>query len=308
MNTIRKINKIFLLLLLFFVGNEVYSKGISQNIEYIKSDSIDGDANGDNLIDYILVSLEDGGNNIKLDFFLKNKKNGYRKKTLEWFAVGRYRKIQIEHGYLIFSLNYSMREVDISTLIYKYFPGLDCWFTYGFINTKALEFNKFSGWKNPTLKNVDLSSTHALGMQEIDEGYSIIDRDSIRMIDEFLKDYDDYFVEYKSKLYDRILMHDKYKTLDYLNYVDINKSTVQKYNDIGFFLLEAKQYEQAIYILENVLYKYPNRIVAYINLGDAYWGLDNKSDAKEAYKKYIELMKANGKQSKIPQRIYNRVK
>ncbi len=193
--------------------------------------------------------------------------------------------------------------------IYKYINELDNWFYYGAYTEEWIKvFPERNGWEFPHLFGGDFYKNNM--------GRSLWN-DSIRVelpdikdsiIQEFNKDYNIYLSEYKSKQYDRIQLHNEYKTLDYLNYVEINKSTVQKYNDVGFFLLEAKQYGQAIYILENVLYKYPNRIVAYINLGDAYWGLDNKSDAKEAYKKYIELMKANGKQSKIPQRIYNREK
>lgn len=98
-----------------------------------------------------------------------------------------------------------------------------------------------------------------------------------------------------------------YRTLDYLNYVEINESTVQRYNDIGFFLLKSGNCQQATYILENVVYKFPQRTVAYLNLGDAYYCNNNSSEAIEMYKKYIELMKANRKESKIPKRIYDRI-
>ncbi len=61
-------------------------------------------------------------------------------------------------------------------------------------------------------------------------------------------------------------------------------------------------------VLEKILEKFPNRTVAYLNLGDAYWGLDDKAKAKEAYQTYIKQMKESGKEKKIPQVVLERVK
>lgn len=88
-------------------------------------------------------------------------------------------------------------------------------------------------------------------------------------------------------------------------HADIHK--VEIYNDYGFFLEQGKKYKEAIDVLNAVLFHAPERTVAYINLGDAYWGLKDKKNAKEAYKKYIELMKENGKEKKIPKRALNRI-
>lgn len=82
---------------------------------------------------------------------------------------------------------------------------------------------------------------------------------------------------------------------------------VDIFNDYGYFLEQGKQYREAIDILNAVLFHAPERMVAYINLGDAYWGLKDKGNAKEAYKKYIELMKKNGNEKKKPKRVVERV-
>ncbi|PKQ61187.1 hypothetical protein BZG01_19760 [Labilibaculum manganireducens] len=93
-----------------------------------------------------------------------------------------------------------------------------------------------------------------------------------------------------------------------INEQPILNSNVVKYNDLAFDLARGKAFEQSSFLLERIIAKFPNRTVAYINLGDAYWGLKEKDNAKQAYQKYIELMKASSKESKIPERVFERVK
>jgi hypothetical protein len=88
----------------------------------------------------------------------------------------------------------------------------------------------------------------------------------------------------------------------------INLESVNKYNDLGFFLEQGKKYREAVELLEKVVNADPNRTVAYINLGDAYFGLKDSAKAKVAYLKYIDLMKKENKESKIPKRVFERVK
>ncbi|MGB5919380.1 tetratricopeptide repeat protein [Arcobacter sp.] len=75
------------------------------------------------------------------------------------------------------------------------------------------------------------------------------------------------------------------------------------YNNLAYYLEQTGAYKESIYLLKKILEKYPNRIVAYINLGDAYLGNKQKDKAIKAYKKYIELMKKTGKEKKIPKRV-----
>ena len=89
--------------------------------------------------------------------------------------------------------------------------------------------------------------------------------------------------------------------------MNISKRDLTYYNNIAYYLEKAKAYKESIYLLEKILEKYPNRTVAYYNLGDSYWGLDDKVSAKKAYKTYIKQMKEKGKENKIPTRVYNRV-
>lgn len=93
----------------------------------------------------------------------------------------------------------------------------------------------------------------------------------------------------------------------YLKNYPINQH-ITAYNNIAYYLEQAGNYKESAFLLEEIIKEFPSRTVAYINLGDAYWGLKDHSKAKEAYKKYIELMKANGKEAKIPTKVWERIK
>ncbi|WP_324172486.1 tetratricopeptide repeat protein [Sulfurimonas sp.] len=95
---------------------------------------------------------------------------------------------------------------------------------------------------------------------------------------------------------------------NYLIIDSISGKTLTSYNNIAYYLEKAKAYPEAIYLLEKIIDKYPNRTVAYINLGDAYWGLKNKEKAKQAYSTYIKQMKEKGKERKIPKVVLERIK
>lgn len=84
---------------------------------------------------------------------------------------------------------------------------------------------------------------------------------------------------------------------------ELNQKTVQKYNDIAYYLQQKNVNNEAIFLLEKIIEKFPNRIVAYLNLADAYDGLGNKEKAKKNYGKYINLMKQDNKEVKIPKRV-----
>jgi hypothetical protein len=88
----------------------------------------------------------------------------------------------------------------------------------------------------------------------------------------------------------------------------LNKNNAVQYNDIGYYLEQAECYEEAIYVLRKVLEKYPDRVVAYLNIADAYWGINDTEEAGKSYRKYLELMKSQGKDlSRIPKRVHERI-
>lgn len=140
-------------------------------------------------------------------------------------------------------------------------------------------------------------------MQSITSSTTITDNDELTII--YNKAFELFKKKDKSGAADIILnfINDNTRTN-----ITITPESVNTYNDIGFFLEQGKKYPEAITVLEEVIKAYPDRTVAYINLGDAYFGLQNKVKAKEAYFKYIDLMKNEGKESRIPKRVFERVK
>ena len=79
-------------------------------------------------------------------------------------------------------------------------------------------------------------------------------------------------------------------------------------NDFAY-KLENINPSVGINILQKILQKFPNRVVAYLNLADSYWVIGNQDLAKENYKKYVELMKSQNKDlKKIPKEVLERIK
>jgi tetratricopeptide (TPR) repeat protein len=81
---------------------------------------------------------------------------------------------------------------------------------------------------------------------------------------------------------------------------------ISQFNDLGFFLEQAGEYRNAVAILEAVVNKDQYRAVAYLNWGDALWGLEQQNNACAAYTKYVDLLRMQGKFQKIPKRLFSR--
>ncbi len=90
----------------------------------------------------------------------------------------------------------------------------------------------------------------------------------------------------------------------------ITKNNVDMYNNLAYHLSCTKNgNQQAINILTQVTNKFPERVVAYLNLADNYWNLGEKEKAVKNYNMYISLMKSQKKDlSRIPQSVWERIK
>ena len=92
----------------------------------------------------------------------------------------------------------------------------------------------------------------------------------------------------------------------YLENYPLNKKRVTLYNNVAFYLYKHGFNEEAVYILEKIVEKFPNRVVAYLNLADAYYALEeNPSKYKKMYQTYVRLMKEQGKSKRVPKRVYS---
>lgn len=99
-------------------------------------------------------------------------------------------------------------------------------------------------------------------------------------------------------------------TVDYLKQVldenGLNILTLESFNNFAYYLQQAGANQESAYLLEKIIEKFPNRTVAYFNLGDAYYGLGDKTKALKAYQTYINQMKKKGWGGKIPKRVLER--
>ncbi|WP_262401276.1 tetratricopeptide repeat protein [Aggregatibacter actinomycetemcomitans] len=118
-----------------------------------------------------------------------------------------------------------------------------------------------------------------------------------------LSDFENYiFSIYKNKYY--LIEISKGRIDSYLSRYPLSDDTVSYYNNITFYLIEGGCPKAAIYLLEDIISKFKDREVAYINLGDAYLSVNQKEKAINMYSIYISKMKSKGKEKRIPSRIY----
>jgi tetratricopeptide (TPR) repeat protein len=87
----------------------------------------------------------------------------------------------------------------------------------------------------------------------------------------------------------------------------LSKYNCNQYNDIAYYLQQAGANQESAYLLEKIIEKFPDRTVAYFNLGDACYGLGDKTKAIKAYQTYIDQMKKKGWEKKIPKWVLERV-
>ncbi len=86
----------------------------------------------------------------------------------------------------------------------------------------------------------------------------------------------------------------------------ISKDNVGPLNDYAYYLYRSKNNVLAALLLREIHKNFPERVVATLNLADAYWDIGMKSDACLLYKEYIAKMTMNGKGERIPQAAKSR--
>lgn len=85
----------------------------------------------------------------------------------------------------------------------------------------------------------------------------------------------------------------------------ISTSTVVAYNDFGYALAQAGEYNKAYQVLTEVEKYFPDRAVLKLNIADVLWETD-KGRSTAYYKKYVELMQKAGKTKLIPAKALDR--
>ncbi|KUJ50298.1 hypothetical protein [Chryseobacterium sp. JAH] len=102
---------------------------------------------------------------------------------------------------------------------------------------------------------------------------------------------------------------DLYVDYPKLGNVDFKIINVESANNQAFSLEKIQDNNFSKSLLKEIISQYPDRTVAFLNLADVDWALANKEDAKKNYNLYLFLMKKQKKDlSKVPQRVYDRIK
>lgn len=83
----------------------------------------------------------------------------------------------------------------------------------------------------------------------------------------------------------------------------ITPKNVQELNDYAYELEQEGDLKNAEYLLEKILEKFPNRVVANLNYGDVLWKQGKKEKSKQYYEKYIKQMITDNKEEKIPNSV-----
>ena len=122
-----------------------------------------------------------------------------------------------------------------------------------------------------------------------------------------------YFISPKNIVFGEMLI--KSSSEDYfVSYPKVSNSDLliknaEEANNTAYYLNQIGANNESIFLLQKIIKDNPNRVVSYLNIADAYWDTNNKSEAKKNYQKYISLMKSQKKDlSKIPPRVYERIK
>lgn len=94
----------------------------------------------------------------------------------------------------------------------------------------------------------------------------------------------------------------------WLDYVIISSRNITKINDFALNL-ENINPGVSVNVLQKVIQKYPDRVVAYLNIANSYWNIGKKEKAVENYKTYLSLMKSQKKDiNKVPKYVEERIK
>src|SRR5471030_395685 len=86
----------------------------------------------------------------------------------------------------------------------------------------------------------------------------------------------------------------------------ISDDNVGALNDYAYYLSRSQNNVLAALLLRGIHKKYPDRVVATLNLADAYWDIGMKNDACPLYKEYANKMAAMGKSTRIPTLVKSR--
>lgn len=202
-------------------------------------------------------------------------------------------------GYRVESKNSTLKSADIDATINSKKIKQK---TIGYLKSNKYIFDDLAIISNT---HKTLNSAHIFNDPIMSNGFVYIDLGMLKFNDKILTPRS-IEIKFKNKENSSFCTISLLKST--LSEYKLSEKSLTSYNNIAYYLEKEKAYEEAVYVLEKIVEKFPNRTVAYLNLGDAYWGLEDKYKAKKAYQTYIKQMREKGKEKKIPNIILQRVR
>lgn len=190
----------------------------------------------------------------------------------------------------------TMKSKEIS--YFKYVSTVDNWLLYKISNIEM---------EDDRLPLIDIK---CLPLNSTIDNKLIKEKNLFKGKYKYLCHRNDYVVDKDYKIDYKILNLNCNDIQEIINNIPISNANVNKYNDLAFYISKKKDGSfNSSYLLKKIIEKFPNRVVAYLNLADSYYDIEDINRAKTNYKKYISLMTTQGKDlKKIPQRVYDRTK
>lgn len=88
---------------------------------------------------------------------------------------------------------------------------------------------------------------------------------------------------------------------------NLTVENVEGADNLVFYLSESGRTHDALQLLKAIVQKFPERVVAKLNLADAYWESQMIGPSKKMYASYVTEMRQLGKAGLIPSRAINRM-
>lgn len=279
----------------------------------INGDSVRGDFNGDKIEDYIEINDSKSNEKMVKIFLGTSDKKFVEAKS---FTIDADNFSEVENPMENFFISEgNPGEIQIGASCCGNFKTTEI-YTYKYLNDNwfLLETN-ISTVNDDFLPDISLTIndlSYSIDGKNVNNK-SVYDKEFNNLKGNVISKYHQYLSTFKSGYKNKSLGKltsigfDEVAEMLYFN--PLSESNVNDYNDIAYYNSSTQKGDQSsILLLKKIVEKFPDRVVAYLNLGDSYWATDNKEYAKEAYNKYLELMKDQNKDlSKIPTRVEERI-
>lgn len=242
-------------------------------------------------------------NDIELNFWMSSmdKMMSYsiKKEDDEPLSVANHSQ---QPAQILLDRSYSGAGGQVSTDIYEWNSSEKNWILQKIITGEKADPNRLQFM--PLLNIQRVQCCHILGSENKIEEKEQIDTNQ-EIAQELLIIANELKNSHKNVILAKIGLYD---ATEFAQHLDDNNLVLL--NDLAFFLTDYNKVAAAI-ILENIVERYPERVVAKLNLADIYWDIDKESGSyKKAiplYQEYYTKMIQKGLKGKIPKRVWHRM-